>query len=906
MTNYGETKSQRLTARFRTAVFSWLPGPLAGSDGDSDGSQPRPQGPEALVPGLRIPRGYTPLLLILGVLVAASYLPALWGEFVWDDFLLTKLKAVSSWEGIWQLWFDPSTAYLQRDAVEGHYWPLLYTTFWIEHKLWGFNPLGYHAVNLLLHFVNTVLLWRLLSRLGVPGAWLAAAVFAVHPLHTESVAWVISRKDQLSALFYLTAFFMWIRFIEEPRPKRYVSALLLFAAALLCKSVAITLPAALLIWQWWKEGRVTARYFLRVAPFFLVGLVVGGFDIWFYKSKTALAFDYSIYERVLIASRALWFYLEKLLWPTDLAVIYPRWEIDATDALVWVYVVAAVAVAATLWIMRRRVGRGPLACALFFAVTLSPTLGFVDYSYMGHSFVADRFQYLAGIGVIVFFVAAAVRVADRLSPVGNRAAKIAALVLLALLGAATWNQTGVYKNEVSLFKHVISFNPGSWAAHQNLGMALLRLNEFEEAEGHLRRSLEIFPLNPKAFRNLGEALKGRERYEESLKWYRAAAGFEPDEPLNHLGMGTVFFQMGRYPEAISSMKRALELQSDLSTAPRIHSLIGQGFRKMERHDEADKHFDLSVKLGMETNPRDRGVLFPRAEDLRGRKLYEESLKWYRSAIDMDPDFALAYAGMGDSLYQLGRYPEAVSSIKRALDLEPDLPIAPTLRYLMGQALQGIGPSHDVQDQTSSTSTGESGLSNARTLFSRAEDLRAQKRYEESLKWYRDALREYPDFALVYAGMGDSLYRLGRYEEAVSSMKRVFELMPDFPMAPTLHYLTGQALGEMGRYDEAEEHYERALRIAPSFKEAINGLGGLLLVQKRYEEALDRYRTLAQIEPDNATTHSQIGIALFKIGRAEEALASFDRALSLDTTLELARNYREQVLKNMAKGDEQSE
>ena len=262
--------------------------------------------------------------------------------------------------------------------------------------------------------------------------------------------------------------------------------------------------------------------------------------------------------------------------------------------------------------------------------------------------------------------------------------------------------------------------------------------------------------------------------------------------------------------------------------------------------------------------------------------------------------------MGDSLYQLGRYPEAVSSIKRALDLEPDLPIAPTLRYLMGQALRGIGPSHDVQDQTSSTSTGESGLSNARTLFSRAEDLRAQKRYEESLKWYRDALREYPDFALVYAGMGDSLYRLGRYEEAVSSMKRVFELMPDFPMAPTLHYLTGQALGEMGRYDEAEEHYERALRIAPSFKEAINGLGGLLLVQKRYEEALDRYRTLAQIEPDNATTHSQIGIALFKIGRAEEALASFDRALSLDTTLELARNYREQVLKNMAKGDEQSE
>ena len=266
----------------------------SGDDGDADGIRLQTRNPAALVLGLRTPRGDAPLLLILGALVAASYLPALSGEFVWDDFLLTKLKAVSSWKGIWQLWFDPAAAYLQRDAVEGHYWPLLYTTFWLEHKLWEFNPLGYHAVNLLLHFANTALLWRLLLRLRVPGAWFAAAVFAVHPLHTESVAWIISRKDLLSALLYLSAFFMWVRFVELPRIRPYVAALLLFAAALLCKSVAITLPAALLIWQWWKEGRVAAGYFLRVVPFFLVGLVVGGFDIWFYKAHTALSFDYSV------------------------------------------------------------------------------------------------------------------------------------------------------------------------------------------------------------------------------------------------------------------------------------------------------------------------------------------------------------------------------------------------------------------------------------------------------------------------------------------------------------------------------------------------------------------------------------------------------------------------------------
>jgi len=889
--------------------WNWIPllsRALGSSGGDADSGRALPQrgNLEAWVSGFRIPRGDTFPFLILGALVIASYLPVLWGEFVWDDFLLTKLRAVSSWKGIWQLWFDPAAAYLQRDAVEGHYWPLLYTTFWLEHKLWGFHPLGYHVLNLLLHFVNTALLWRLLLRLGVPGAFFAAAVFAVHPLHTESVAWVISRKDLLSALFYLTALLMWLRFIEAPRPRRYAAALLLFGAALLCKSIAITLPAALLILQWWREGRITPRDFMRVAPFFLVALAIGGFDIWFYKSRTALSFDYSVYERVLIASRALWFYLEKLLWPADLAVIYPRWEIDAADPVGWVYVVAAAAVALALWTMRRRIGRGPFACAVFFAVTLSPTLGFVDYSYMGHSFVADRYQYLAGTGMIVLFAAAAALGVRRLSPEGDRTAKGIALALLALLGVATWNQTGVYRNEVSLFKHVISLNPDAWAAHQNLGMALLRLTEFEEAESHLRRSLEIFPLNPKAFRNLGEALKGQERYEESLEWYRVAASLEPDEPLNHLGIGTVLLAMERYPESVSSMKRALELQPDFLIVPKIHSFMAQGFRKMGRHGEADRRFDLAVKLGMEVKPPDLGVVFSRAEDLRGRRLYEESLEWYRSVIEIEPDFALAYAGMGDSLYQLGRYAEAVSSMQRAVDLNPDLSIVPTLRYLIGRALRGMGPPDSAQDQVIRPMEGAPG--DAGTFFSRAEKLRARKQYKESLEWYRSVIEIEPDFALAYAGMGDSLYQLGRYAEAVSSMKRVFELLPDFPLAPTLHYLTGEALRELGRYDEAEEHYESALRVGPGFKEAINGLADLLMAQERYGEALDRYQALARIEPENAATHSRIGIALLETGRAEEALASFERALSLDPTLDSAREYRDHLRKSVTKGDKRTE
>ena len=413
-------------------------------------------------------------VLVLSALIAAIYFPATQAGFVWDDSIMRELRAVSAWGGIWDIWFNPVGAYLEGGTrKEGHYWPLLYTTFWLEHKLWGFSPAGYHIVNILIHFANTVLLWRLLVRLAVPGAWFVAAVFAAHPLHAESVAWIMARKDMLATLFCLASFLVWLRFVESPSRGRYAGALLLFAAAMLSKSVVVVFPAALLILQWWKEGRVTRAYLLRVTPFFLVGVAIAVGDMLFYQKVQPISLGYSMAERVLIAARALWFYVGKILWPMDLAVIYPHWDVNVADPVGWLYVVTAAAVAAVLWFLRDRVGRGPLACALFFAVMLSPTLGFIDYGYMRSSFVADRYQYLGGIGVILLFVAAAAYGVQRLPDPPRKAAKGTALALLVLLGAATWNQVAVYKDEVTLFRHIISLNPDARTAHLNLAYALI-------------------------------------------------------------------------------------------------------------------------------------------------------------------------------------------------------------------------------------------------------------------------------------------------------------------------------------------------------------------------------------------------------------------------------------------------
>ena len=551
-------------------------------------------------PESRFARRETLAALALAALAVGCYLPALTAGFVWDDEAFTDAAAVREWSGLWRIWSSPRTAI----ENEGHYWPLVYTSFWLEHKLWGFAPAGYHAVNVVLHAANTLLVRRLAERLAVPGAWLVAAVFAVHPLHVESVAWIIERKDLLSGLCYLAAFLAWLRFTDEPQAGRggrhYVLALALFAAGMLCKSIVVTLPAAFVIVSWWKRGRVTGSDLSRAAPFFVVGAVIAAADLSFYDAREPLSLGYTAAERLLIAAHALWFYAGKLLWPGGLAVIYPHWETGAGDPVAWGYVAAGVAVAAVLWFLRGRVGRGPLAGVLFFAVTLSPVLGFVEYGYMQFSFVADRHQYLAGMGLMAVLVGAAARGAERLPARGwRRCAAGAAAAVLAVLAALTWRHAGIYRDEVTFFTHVVARNPEARAAQQNLGKALLnsgrpeealaasraaveqdpddvkahanagvaliRMGRLDEAEEWLRAALALDPRHSVVLQNLAESLRKQERLDEALRYYRAVLEADPGNPLPHAGMGHALFGLGRYEEALRSLDRALALAPGLES-----------------------------------------------------------------------------------------------------------------------------------------------------------------------------------------------------------------------------------------------------------------------------------------------------------------------------------------------------
>ena len=804
-----------------------------------------------------------PAALALALLVVVSYFPALQGGFVWDDVIFAEEPVIHSPGGLRSIWFAPADI-----KNEGHYWPLVYSSFWLEHKLWGLRPAGYHAVNIFLHLLNCLLLWRLLLRLRVPGAVLIAAVFAVHPLHVESVAWIIERKDVLSALFYLGAVLVWVRFVEAPRAGSYLLAVVLFTAGLLSKSVVVTLPLALLLWHWWQRGGVRRLDLLRLAPLAVIGVAITAADLAFYRGREVLELGYTLAERALIAGRALWFYAGKLLWPVELAVIYPRWEIEAGSPAGWGYVAAAAGLALVLWLGRERLGRGPLAGALYFALTLGPVLGFVDYGYLQFSFVADRFQYLAGIGVLAVLIGAAAHAVGKLPAGGPDAAGMryasvmryaaglryaawglaaAAVLLLATL---TWRQAGIYRDEVALFSHVVALNPEARDAHLNLGNALLEANRTEEGLAASRVAVEQRPESADAHSNLGLALSNLERF----------------------------------AEAGESLRRALELA-----------------------------------------PRHKSALQNTAELLRKQQQYEAAVEAYQTVLERDRRYALAYAGMGDALFNLQRYEAAVASLTQALTLQPLLPMAGAMEVLMGRASRELGrleaaeghfrrameldpsdatPVLDLAGLRAMQQRHEEAdelLRRARelrphdpaTLQNVAEALRKQERYEEALAAYRAVLEIDADYALAYAGMGDALFRLELYDEALEALAQAATLQPDLPMAGSLHRLMGRAALELGR-PEAVDHFERAVQLDPRDAEALDRLALLRFREQNYEAAFGLYRSLLEINPDNPQTHSNLGATLYYLGRVKEALKSFEHALSFDPELETALTGRDQL------------
>ena len=596
--------------------------------------------------GGSIERMLTRPLLAASFLIAVTvlaYLPVIrGGGFIWDDdAYVTANPLLRSASGLRDIW----TKVGPRQGGTPQYYPLVFSVFWAQKHFWQDRPLGYHLLNVLLHALSAVLVWRILRRLRVPGALLAAAIFALHPVHVESVAWVTELKNVQSCLFYLLALLCYLRFlgrselelgpaVEDHRGRWpfFFMAILLFLGALASKTVAATLPATILLILWWKTGRVRWQDILLTAPMLALGVGLGLLTAYLEAHVVGAqgrVWTLAPVERCLVAGRALWFYAGKLIWPSGLTFIYPRWEVS--QAVWWQYLfpLAALAVMAALWSACKRIGRGPLAAVLFFAGTLFPALGFLNVYPMRFSYVADHFQYPASLGLIALFAAAAVQACRRGGAGPWKLALPEAGMLLLTLGVLTWRQGGVYKDAEQVWIDTIAKNPACGMAHSNLGLILEGEGKAAEAVVHYQETLRLQPDSEQARNNLCHALMGQGRMAEAAAHCQEALRLQPDSAPAHNSWGSVLAKQGKAAEAVAQYREALRLQPDY----------------------AEACFNLGTVL-----------------DREGR--LGEAVVQYREALRLKPDAADVHDNLGVALAKQGELQAAQHEWQEALSINP--------------------------------------------------------------------------------------------------------------------------------------------------------------------------------------------------------------------------------------------
>lgn len=559
------------------------------------------------------------LCCLLAALTFLAFAPSLRGGFLWDDdAYITSNPLITAADGLWRIWFS-------RDAPS-QYFPLVYSMFRAEHGLWGPNPLGYRLVNLLLHLANAVLLWDILRRLGLRGAWVAAAVFAVHPVQVESVAWIAERKNTLSVFFYLLSAREWVAHVSDGGRTgvRYLRSLAWFIPALLSKTTTATLPAAMLLTAWFVEGRVSRRRVNETAPFWVAGGAMGLFTIWWesvHQGTVGGEFAAGPAERVLVVGRGIWFYLGKILWPADLSFSYQRWEPAANSPGGWVWLLTAAAVLAGCWTLRTRFGRGPFAGFAFFLITLAPLLGFIPLYTFRYTFFADHYQYLALAGPVALAAhGAACGVA--VMPGGKRTMAAFAAILLLLLTALSAQRSRAFLSSESLWADVLSKDSRSWLALFNLARLRAEDGRLEEAATLLARSLAVRP-STEAEQLLGSIRALQGDIGEAIGHYREAIRLFSDNAFAHNGLGLL-----------------LEAQGDIEGALR--------------------HFSEAVR----TYPRSATARTNLANLLTRLGRLEEAETQYRTALEVYPGFPPALLNYGRFLDGLGRKGEAVPLLER--------------------------------------------------------------------------------------------------------------------------------------------------------------------------------------------------------------------------------------------------
>ena len=611
------------------------------------------------------------LLLIAFVFIA--YAPVFHAGFIWDDEShLTRNPCIVGPLGLKEIW----------TSTQAVYYPLVLTTFWVLHKFVGLNPLPYHILNVLMHAGSAVLLWRVLRQLGVRGAWLGAVLWALHPVMVQSVAWVTELKNTQSCLFYLLSIYCFLNWEKQSQITQTsrVEVSLMFGLSLLCfvlatlsKPSVVMLPAVLALCVWWRRRRIQWRDAVALAPFLAISALASAWTIWeqkFHARAVGPDWAQNWPERLIIAGRAIWFYLAKLFWPHPLIFIYPRWHLQPSQFTAYLPLLLALMGLIALWFLPGKAGRAVFFAGAYYVISLFPVLGFFSIYFFRYSFVSDHFQYLASMGPLALVAAAGSEGFNRLAVSESLGRGMAFLrlglctVVLLLLGILTWQQTAVYHDLITLYATTLALNPGCWMAHYNLGIALRDRGETDQAIAHYRQAITLRPSYAEAHYNLGRLLADKGEFNDAVDHYEAALAINADDAEAHNNLGATFVQQGRIDDAIGHYQKALEIQPDYAEAS---CNLADALLSKADIDGAIIHY-LTCVAALPNQP---DAQYNLASALLRKGRIDEAIVHYEKVLELLPENANARVNLGSAFLAKDRVVDAITEYKEALRLAPE-------------------------------------------------------------------------------------------------------------------------------------------------------------------------------------------------------------------------------------------
>jgi tetratricopeptide (TPR) repeat protein len=601
--------------------------------------------------------------LVIVAVVFAIYAPVFHGEWLIDDDLnITGNLLLHDPHRLWKIWFVPGS------QVE--YYPIEATVIWAQWQLWQNDTLGYHLTSIGLHALSALLLWRLLARFGLKLAWLGGLLFAVHPIMVESVAWITELKNTLSLPPLLLAITAWIDFEARGRRRDYRLALVFFLVALLCKISVALFPAVILLYAWWKRGRIGWSDLKTSAPFFLITLVAGLLNYWagveFWKENmiaVGQAIPNDFLSQAACAGRVLWFYLATFFYPVGLLPLYEPWTVTPASPWPWLSWMICGGGIAWFWIQRRSWGRHALLGLGFYLFNLVPVIGFMAMNYRGMVWSLDHLGYVPVIGWIGLIVAGLGWIETRLAVSFRNGIPGGSVILCALLAWESHNYAAKFMDQETLWTYTLRFNPDAGAAHNNLGLVYLDSGRFTQAAAEFTEAARLTPGYAVAYNNLGIALVRLHRIPDGIAQYEKAIQLTPDYEVAHRNLGDALMEAGRTSEGIAQFQTALQMAPE---DPSARNNFGAALMNAGMLDAARQQLEAGLRINPnipETHYNLGNVFFQAGQ-------FAEAAGEYTQALKINPRYGDARCNLGVCLAHLGHLPEAIAELEEALRLDP--------------------------------------------------------------------------------------------------------------------------------------------------------------------------------------------------------------------------------------------